>query len=325
MANNPPTAAVPGIPSHISKNPGAIPDDYTGTDYAYKPPEGAKVEQSVNLRSNPAYNTFLDPFYNQGLMGSCVANASAACYRFEYKRHSLESKIQNGQPVSPARLFIYYNARAIVSDKLVDNGCQVRDALKSLAKKGVCEEATWPYVMLKDQEKGQNDKSYQKYKDTETGKQPSPAAFTEAAKHMIVGYYRLDIDRDPKKTIGKDAMDADGKHVLDNVRYCLSEGHPVVTSFYWPEAKTQNVFTSTGPNNIVKLAPLSNIKETHAKIPSPRSGHAILIVGYDEQAKAVLCQNSWGDGHYPLIWIPYDWITDFTATNDFWMVRVVGN
>jgi hypothetical protein len=25
-----------------------------------------------------------------------------------------------------------------------------------------------------------------------------------------------------------------------------------------------------------------------------------------------------------LFWVPWEWITDFTATNDFWMIRVVG-
>ena len=57
-----------------------------------------------------------------------------------------------------------------------------------------------------------------------------------------------------------------------------------------------------------------------------KGGHAVLAIGFkdgDETKRDgfILCQVSWGTddevGGAPLFWIPYNNITDFTATQDF--------
>jgi C1A family cysteine protease len=82
----------------------------------------------------------MPPIYDQGQIGSCVANATAAA--FDYQR------AVEGLPfMTPSRLFIYANARrAEGTDLSQDSGCCIGDAVQSVASLGVCPESGWPYV-----------------------------------------------------------------------------------------------------------------------------------------------------------------------------------
>jgi C1A family cysteine protease len=46
---------------------------------------------------------------------------------------------------TPSRLFIYYNERAMEGTIDSDSGAMIRDGVKSVAKQGACDEASWPY------------------------------------------------------------------------------------------------------------------------------------------------------------------------------------
>jgi len=99
-------------------------------------------------------------------MGSCVANSTAALYRFEFKRHIQDAKLQDRHDVDPARLFIYYNARRLSPYRPIgDSGSQNRDSLHGLEKWGICEEEHWKYVMLRSQEDGETESAYEQYKN----------------------------------------------------------------------------------------------------------------------------------------------------------------
>jgi C1A family cysteine protease len=76
--------------------------------------------------------------YNQGQIGSCTANAIAAAIEFDRKKQKLRDFI-------PSRLFIYYNERSIEHSIPLDNGAQIRDGIKSVAKQGACPETEWTY------------------------------------------------------------------------------------------------------------------------------------------------------------------------------------
>ena len=80
------------------------------------------------------------------------------------------------------------------------------------------------------------------------------------------------------------------------------------------------------------LPPERRIKDKKGKPQT--DGHSVLAIGYDDQRGPegrqgqVLVQNSWGpkwgaDGG--TFWMPYAWITDFAATNDFWTIRTAGD
>jgi C1A family cysteine protease len=80
----------------------------------------------------------LPPVYDQGDLGSCTANATAAVVDFERKK-------QTEQFMTPSRLFIYYNERVIESEVDQDAGAELRDGMKTVAAQGVCAESEWPY------------------------------------------------------------------------------------------------------------------------------------------------------------------------------------
>ena len=89
------------------------------------------------------------PVYNQLQLGSCVANAVAAGLRFAWK-NSHAHIASPYKDFDPSRLWIYYYARLLgpqgIAAEHRDTGAQIRNALKVLKKKGVCEEQAWPYL-----------------------------------------------------------------------------------------------------------------------------------------------------------------------------------
>jgi C1A family cysteine protease len=111
-----------------------IPDQ---RDLRYTPPPelAAALPNKVDLRSG------FQPCYDQGLLGSCTANAIAGALQY------LECKEGEKPPMMPSRLFIYYNERALEGSVGSDSGAQIRDGIKTVVKQGYCSESCWPYVI----------------------------------------------------------------------------------------------------------------------------------------------------------------------------------
>ncbi len=111
-----------------------IPDQ---RDLLYAPPPAVSqaLPPKVDLRAQ------FPPPYDQGMLGSCTANAIAGALQF------LEGKEGAAQPVMPSRLFIYYNERRLEGTTNSDSGAQLRDGIKTVAGEGFCPESEWPYVI----------------------------------------------------------------------------------------------------------------------------------------------------------------------------------
>ena len=133
----------------------------------------------VDLRKN------CPPIYNQGKLNSCTANAIAAAVQFDRMKQSRPGVFR------PSRLFIYYNARAIERSIDYDNGAQIRNGIKSVAKRGVCHERLWPYRIRKFRQK------------------PSGKCYVEAAKQPALIYHRVD-------------------RTVAHMKACLASGYPFV-------------------------------------------------------------------------------------------------
>jgi len=154
-------------------------------DFRYKPPLklARALPPRVDLRAG-----FLG-CYNQGELGSCTANAIAGALQFQ------EEKEGEAQPVMPSRLFIYYNERALEGTVASDSGAQIRDGIKTVAKRGFCPESSWPYDIKRFAVK------------------PSAACYREALTDRVSQYLRLDHDTEvPLMT-------------------CLASGYPFVFGF----------------------------------------------------------------------------------------------
>lgn len=103
---------------------GELPVSYTGT--------------YVDLTSQ-----FPDPPYDQGQLGSCVANGTAAAVDFARLKQGLT-------PLSPpARLYIYWYGRQLEGTISQDSGLEVRDGFKVIATHGAPAESDYPYNISK--------------------------------------------------------------------------------------------------------------------------------------------------------------------------------
>lgn len=87
-------------------------------------------------------STKMDIIYDQGSIGSCVANA--ASWALKYNKPTL----------SPSRLYLYYYARLFDFQQgdnkpNIDDGTTIQQGFRVLNKKGVCTETLYPYIVSK--------------------------------------------------------------------------------------------------------------------------------------------------------------------------------
>ena len=320
-------------------NLGAVkPDPFDPRDHYYTT-QLTLVPNVVNLRKDDA--AYVSKIYDQGSMGSCTANATAAAFWYEEK---FGARAAIWDPAGPSRLFIYWLARGGYKDNahdivgVSDNGSYARDAMKGIGSAGVCSENDCPYVdypaietaikreMTQIQEN--SNEFYDEVKkraDSIINKKPSSQAFTNALPHKIVAYYRLDPDRpeiDDGKLLPAQQTEV-GVKTLNNLKHCLAENFPVAFSFWFYEDASPFHWE----DSMLVLNDVWNRKDNriiaNTKPPGNYGGHSVLAIGYDDSKEQVLIQNSWGpyDGTDGTFWMPYTWIKDFVATFDFWTIR----
>jgi C1A family cysteine protease len=178
---------------------GWVPDLPDARDHLYSAP-------MMGLTSPPPVVDLRKKFptpYDQGQLGSCTGNAIAGAIQFERRKQAFKPDF------IPSRLFIYYNERVIEGTTGSDNGAQIRDGIKSVAKQGVCPESIWPYNISKFANK------------------PPAAAYTEASKHKATSYSRL-------------------VQTADQLKGCLASGFPFVFGFTVYESFESSAVAKSG-------------------------------------------------------------------------------
>jgi C1A family cysteine protease len=205
---------------------------------------------------------------DQQWVGSCVGNSTSSAFEFV--------AIKAGLPVEEmSRLFIYFATRVWIekTPPSEDSGCQIRDAMKALAMFGCCHEKTWPYIP-------------DKYSAA-----PTPAAITEAKRHLITQYWRC-----PS---------------LRAVKVSILQGYPVVFGFTCFESLESDATTKTG------IVPYPAAGEGSI------GGHAVLATGFNDVTQLVKFENSWGPdwGDKGFGYLPYKYFTNGYA-NDCWTIRM---
>ncbi|MCA1808586.1 MAG: C1 family peptidase [Kiritimatiellia bacterium] len=211
---------------------------------------------------------------DQGALGSCTAQALAGALEFLQLRE-LGGPTARYRDLSP--LFLYYNTRVMMDTVASDSGAMLRTAVKSLKKTGICRELLWPYIV----------KLF--------AVQPPPPCYTEARRHRVLAYQRL--------------------QTLPEMRACLAMGDPFVFGFAVYEHALTAATARTG------------------RLRKPRrgermvGGHAVMAVGYDDRRRLLLFRNSWGrnwgrEGYGEL---PYAYLESRELTDDFWHVQTTSN
>ncbi|WP_148289681.1 C1 family peptidase, partial [Ideonella sp. B508-1] len=186
-------------PAALVRRFGWIPDLPDLRDHLYSAPvpRTGKLPAVVDLRSK------CPPVYDQGQLGSCTGNAIAAAVQFDRMK-------QKAKPAfAPSRLFIYYNERVMEHTVDSDSGAMIRDGIKSIAKQGVCNEKTWPYVPEQFTSK------------------PNAAAYKEALQFKAVQYQRV-------------------VRSLSQFKGCLAAGYPFVFGITVYESFESDAVASSG-------------------------------------------------------------------------------
>ena len=173
-----------------------VPDRPDFRDHAFELAKPIPLPTAVDLRPG------LPPVYDQGDLGSCTANA--ICAAFDFERH------KQGKPfLSPSRLFLYYNERAMEGTVDSDGGGMLRDGIKSVSKQGVCAEAEWAYDISK------------------FASQPPPPCYAAALNNQALVYRRI------------------AASTLSMI-YCLAYGFPFVFGFSVYESFMSDAVAKTG-------------------------------------------------------------------------------
>lgn len=182
-----------------------LPDarDYVYSDYFTL---ASALPSSVDLRP------FCSPVENQGLLGSCTAQALVGALEFLENKHS--DRFSN-----LSRLFVYYNERMIEGTTWSDSGAYLRDGIKTLATYGVCSESLWWYVPFFYWVK------------------PFWYAYGDGKSHQIESYYRLNTLQEMKDCL------ANG--------YPFVFGFTVYESFESPEVSRTGIVPMPTPSERV--------------------------------------------------------------------------
>lgn len=150
-------------------NFGWLPDIPDHRDFPYQARVlrlyGAVLPSAVDL--SPVF----PQVYDQGNLGSCVANVVAAAIEYEQRKRKATKSLR----FVPSRLFLYYGAREYINMTEVDSGCYIRDALKVAYNVGAPRESGWTY----------ND-----YQNKFT-KKPPTRQYLSAKYHKITEYRRV--------------------------------------------------------------------------------------------------------------------------------------
>jgi len=143
---------------------GRIPDQFDPLDLKLSLPRHLLTPA---LPSRFSLRDEMPPVYDQGELGSCTGNATAAVFQHALRKQGLTD-------FEPSRLALYYLARKLEGTTRRDDGAQLRDVFKVLGKNGAGSEVLWPYDVAR------------------FAKAP-PAVYTRAAaKHLAAKYLSID-------------------------------------------------------------------------------------------------------------------------------------
>lgn len=132
------------------------------------------------------------------------------------------------------------------------------------------------------------------YDVTKYATKPPQECYDEGQKHKAVEYKRV-------------------KQTLEQLKQCLIEGFPIVFGMLVYESFETPAVVATGKVSI----PLPTEKCL--------GGHAMCIVGFDDNIKCFVVRNSWGVeyGDKGYCYIPYDYVLNDKQAGDFWTVKKV--
>src|SRR5258708_715453 len=114
---------------------GWIPDLPDARDHQFAAPAAVLTVLPTSTDLRPQ----CPPVYDQGVLGSCTANAIAGAVHFDRRKQALKPDFV------PARLFIYYNERLIEGTVGWDSGAYPRYGINTMSNLLAPPQKHWPY------------------------------------------------------------------------------------------------------------------------------------------------------------------------------------
>lgn len=101
---------------------------------------------------------------------------------------------------------------------------------------------------------------------------------------------------------------------LTQMKGCLASGYPFVFGFTVYDAFETDAVAKSG---------ILNMPDTSKE--SVLGGHAVLAVGYDDEAQRFIVRNSWGNtwGQAGYFTMPYAYFMEENLSDDFWTIRLI--
>jgi len=134
------------------------------------------------------------------------------------------------------------------------------------------------------------------YDPSEFATKPSDELYDSALNNTVTSFKQLSQDE-------------------TQIKQALYQGYPVLFS---ADIYTEFEGTTVGSSGMV---PMPGADEKSV------GGHALIIVGYDDDSQLFTVRNSWGDswGDQGYCYFPYAYVTDATYTSQFWVLFSVSD
>jgi len=236
-----------------------------------------KLPSSVDLRP------WCSPIEDQGMLGSCTANAGVGIIEY-YERKAF------GRHIDASRLFLYKVTRNLMKAK-GDTGAYLRTTIGAMVLFGVPPEDYWPYT------------------DNENAFDKEPNAFTYAfaSNFQTIKYFRHDPPNSKPETL------------FTKIKTYLAKGHPAMFGF----TVYNSIEQADKTGRIPFPSPKEKIEGGHAIVAIGYDDKMKIKNTHNkaETTGAILIRNSWGEGwgEQGYGWLPYDYVRKGLA-EDFWTI-----
>ncbi|MFG6096983.1 C1 family peptidase [Leptothoe sp. ISB3NOV94-8A] len=186
-----------------------------------------------------------------------------------------------------------------------DIGASLRQTFKALQLFGIPQERYWPYTSS----------------SPDFDLEPSPFCYAFAQSYQALKYFRLDPITENPGSPNEPTLEC-AQIILSQIKVILASGFPAVFGFIHDATYDQPYGkTYTNGGNIVCPIDSEKISALKQQIHDPNNsqvtGHAALAIGYDDDRRAFLIQNSWGTdwGKQGYGWLSYDYVLQGLATH----------
>jgi C1A family cysteine protease len=229
-------------------------------------------------------SAILPPVMDQKVVGACVGYSTAA--------HTFGTMERDGhrRPFVPSPVFVYRQARLLGGYLDEDAGCEIRNAMKAVARWGLP-----PLSNLKPRFTAADiaDPRTSKFGPKSIWvKEPTASVYADAERRQVIQYFKLP--------------------TLGDLLQCLADGYTAVVGFL--------VFRSMyGPGG-----PRFHVPDPNPPNDRELGGHAVLAHSYSKADRRVVFRNSWGaDAHEgkPDFTLSFDYLSKYSWDN--WTTRFV--